>query len=194
MLADSRVLFTLLVAAIAAQRLVEVAASRRNTRRLLEAGAVEAGRGHLVPMIAMHTAFLVAAPAEVWLFDRPFVPLVGVSALVLLALALALRAWNLATLGRRWSVRVVAVPGETPVARGPYRFLRHPNYVVVVAEMLALPLVHTAWLTCLVFSALNAWLLTVRIRAEERLLSELTGYDAVMGKTPRFVPRGGRAR
>lgn len=188
---DTRVAFTVLVAAVAVLRLVEVVVAARNTRRLLAAGGVEAGRGHLPAMTALHAAFLVAAPAEVWALGRPFVPWLASAALALLLLAFSLRAWTLATLGSRWTTRVIAVPGERPVARGPYRYVRHPNYVVVAAELLALPLVHAAWLTALVFGAFNAWLLAVRIRTEEALLRDVSGYDAAMARTPRFVPRAG---
>lgn len=164
----SRLLFTGLVVLVAAQRLAELAVSRRNEAELRARGAVEVGAGHYPFMVALHAAFLVSCPAEVWLLGRPFVPaLAGVALAVLLA-ASALRAWTLATLGGRWTTRVLVLPGERPVTRGPYRFLRHPNYLVVALEVAALPLVHTAWATAVAFSAAHGLLLRVRIRAEER--------------------------
>jgi methyltransferase len=110
----------------------------------------------------------------------------------MLALALAaqvLRYWAIRTLGPRWNVRVIVVPGAPVVTGGPYRFLRHPNYVAVVVEGFAIPLIHGAWGTALVFSAANALLLVVRIRCEERALAAHCDYAARFGAAPRFVPR-----
>lgn len=170
-LGDSRVLYTLLVLLVAVQRLAELRVSRRNERRLRARGAVEAGAGHYPVMVGLHAAFLVACVVEVRLLGRPFLPLLGVPALGVLLAAQGLRYWTLATLGERWTTRVLVPPGEPLVAAGPFRYLRHPNYLAVVLEILALPLVHTAWLTALVFSLANAALLRVRIEAEERALA-----------------------
>jgi methyltransferase len=127
-------------------------------------------------MVALHTGLLIACPAEVWLADRPFVPALAWPMLAVLAGAQALRWWCIHTLGPRWNTRVIVVPGLPLVTGGPYRWrwLRHPNYVAVVAEGLALPLVHTAWITATVFTVLNAVLLTVRIRCENRALAAAT--------------------
>ncbi len=168
----TRLLYTGLVVLVAAQRLVEVAVSRRNGARLRAQGAVEVGAGHYPVMVALHTAFLAACVAEVWLLPRPFVPALAVAALAVLLAASALRAWTLATLGGRWTTRVLVLADEEPVPAGPYRHLRHPNYLAVALEMAALPLVHTAWVTALAFSAANALLLRVRVRAEERAWRE----------------------
>ena len=129
----------------------------------LEHGGVERGQGHYPAMVVLHTGLLVGCLAEVWLADRPFDPALGWTMLVVVVAAQALRWWCIRTLGPRWNTQVVVVPGLPLVTGGPYRILRHPNYVAVVAEGVALPLVHSAWLTALVFTVLNAWLLTVRI-------------------------------
>lgn len=163
----TRLLFTGLVALVAAQRLAELAVSRRNEARLRTRGAVEVGAGHYPWMVALHTAFLAACLAEVWLLRRPLVPALAAGALAVVLAASALRVWTLATLGGRWTTRVLVLPDEEPVTGGPYRYLRHPNYLAVVLEVAALPLVHTAWATALAVSAANAVLLRVRIRAEE---------------------------
>ena len=105
-------------------------------------------------------------------------------------LAQALRYWAITTLGPRWNTRVIVLPGSAPVTGGPYRFVRHPNYVAVVAELFFLPLVHGAWWTALFFSLANAWLLTVRIRVEERALGDL--WQRHFAEAPRFVPGGAR--
>ncbi|MFE1290661.1 isoprenylcysteine carboxyl methyltransferase family protein [Streptomyces sp. NPDC058751] len=163
--------YALLVAVVAAERVGELAVARRNERWSRARGAIEAGRGHYPVMVALHTALLLGCLAEVWLTGRPFVPALGWSMLAVLAGAQALRWWCVATLGFRWNTRVIVVPGLPLVARGPYRVLRHPNYVAVVAEGAALPLVHTAWVTAAVFTLANAAVLTVRIRCENRALA-----------------------
>jgi methyltransferase len=129
-------------------------------------------------MVVLHTAFLVSCVAEVWLLDRPWLPSVAVLAVVILGAALALRWWTLATLGERWTTRVLVVPGEELVSTGPYRWLRHPNYLVVVMEIAAIPMIHGAWLTASVFSIANLFLLRERIRVEDGALSRLAGGGA----------------
>lgn len=182
-------LFLGVIGAVALERLAELAISLRNLRWAREHGGVEAGRGHYPWMVALHTAILVAAPLEVWFLRRPFVPVLGWTMLGLLAATMALRYWAIASLGRRWNTRVVIVPGEPPVVGGPYRFLRHPNYLAVVLEIAALPLIHTAWLTALLFSLANAWLLRVRIAAEEAALSRASDYQTAFAGRPRLLPR-----
>jgi len=185
---DSRLLYTLLVALVAAGRLVELRIAARNRQRLLARGGVEAAPGHYRWMVLLHAGFLIACPLEVWILDRPFIPPLGVAMLLLLALATALRWWVIRTLDGRWTTRIVVLPGIPPVAGGPYRFIRHPNYLAVCAEIAALPLVHSAWWTALACSALNAVVLRVRIRAEERALTSLTSYGEVFSERPRLVP------
>jgi methyltransferase len=121
-------------------------------------------------MVALHAALLVGAPLEVWLADRPFMPALAGTMLLLLLGAHALRWWCIRTLGPQWNTRVIRVPGAPLVSGGPYRWLRHPNYVAVVVEGFALPLVHTAWVTALAFTVLNALLLAVRLRVENEAL------------------------
>jgi methyltransferase len=181
-------LYLALLALVALERGVELVLSARNARLARTRGGVETGRGHYPVMAVFHGAFLVACALEVVLLHRPFPGAVGWVSLGVVLAAQALRYWAIATLGWRWNTRIVVVPGSAPVIGGPYRFVRHPNYVAVIAEMLALPLVHGAWITALVFSAGNAWLLRVRIRAEEHALGE-PWADAFAGR-PRFVPGG----
>ncbi|MEV6017027.1 MULTISPECIES: isoprenylcysteine carboxyl methyltransferase family protein [unclassified Streptomyces] len=172
--------YGLLVAAVAAERVGELAVARRNERWSRARGAIEAGRGHYPAMVALHTALLLGCVAEARLADRPFLPALGWTMMAVLLGAQALRWWCIGTLGFRWNTRVIVVPGLPLVARGPYRFLRHPNYVAVVAEGLALPLVHTAWVTAVLFTLADAALLTVRIRCENRALAGVTpAYESV---------------
>jgi methyltransferase len=187
---DTRILYTGLVLLVAAARLVELRVAKRNLESLLARGGIEVAPGHYPWMVLLHTAFLAACPLEVWLLGRPFVPLLAGAMLLVLGLAAALRWWVITTLAGRWTTRIVCLPGVPPVTGGPYRLLRHPNYLAVIAEIVALPLVHTAWLTAAVFSLLNAWLLRVRIRAEEEGLAHHSGYEAAFGGKPRLVPGG----
>jgi methyltransferase len=166
--------YGLLVAAVAVERVAELVVARRNERWSSARGAIVTGQGHYPAMVALHTGLLVGCPAEVWLADRPFVPALAWPMLAVLAGAQALRWWCIWTLGPRWNTRVIVLPGLPLVTSGPYRLLRHPNYVAVVAEGAALPLVHTAWVTAAVFTVLNAALLTVRIRCENRALAAAT--------------------
>jgi methyltransferase len=191
---DTRILYTVLVALVALGRIAELRIAARNRRRLLAAGGVEVSPGHYPWMVALHTAFLFACPLEVWLLDRPFVPGLAGSMLVLLAMAVGLRWWVISSLEGRWTTRIVVLPGVPPVTGGPYRFLRHPNYLAVILEILALPLVHTAWLTAIVFSLANGALLRVRIRAEETGLSRVSDYNGALGDRPRLLPGGGGGR
>lgn len=164
--------YTVLVLATGAERIAELVVSSRNARWSFARGGVEYGRGHFPPMVALHTGLLLACLAEVWLLDRPFIPWLGWPMLVLVLASQALRWWCIATLGPRWNTRVIVVPGLPLVDRGPYRWLHHPNYVAVVVEGFALPLVHSAWITALAFTVLNAVLLLgFRIPCENRALA-----------------------
>ena len=170
---ESLVAFTVLVGLVGLERVAELVVSVRNASWSRERGGVETGRGHYPFMVVLHTGLLVGALVEAWV-RRPDVPAWLAWSMTLLVLASqALRWWCIATLGRRWNTRVIVVPGLAPVRGGPYRWLRHPNYVAVVVEGAALPLVHSAWITALAFSVLNAFLLRVRIRVEDAALATL---------------------
>lgn len=179
----SLVFYALVLLATAAERLVELRVSNRNAAWSLRNGGVEHGRGHYPAMVALHTGFLVFCFAEAWLLDRPFTPATGLPLVGAAVLLQGLRWWCIKTLGDRWNTRVIVVPGLPRVDFGPYRYLRHPNYVVVVLEGLVLPLIHNSWVTAVLFTALNAWLLRTRIRVENAALADMerAGADA----TPR---------
>jgi methyltransferase len=165
--------YTVLILLVGLERLAELVVSNRNLRWSRRRGGVETGAGHYPAMVALHSGLLVGCLAEVWLLDRPFVPGLGWPMLALVLAAQALRWWCITILGPQWNTRIVVVPGAGRISSGPYRYLPHPNYVAVVVEGLALPLVHTAWLTAVAFSVLNGVLLSVRIRAESRALATL---------------------
>lgn len=162
--------FTVLVGLVALERVAELVVSRRNAAWSLARGGVETGRGHYPVMVVLHTGLLVGMLLEAWL-RRPDVPALLAYPMVVLAVASqGLRWWCIGTLGRRWNTRVIVVPGLPLVRSGPYRFFSHPNYVAVVVEGVALPLVHACWVTAAVFTAANAVLLTVRLRVENAAL------------------------
>ncbi|MBN6050975.1 hypothetical protein JYK22_03425 [Nonomuraea sp. RK-328] len=169
-----------LILLVGLERLAELRLARRNARWSLERGGVVTGQGHYTWMVALHTGLLAGAPLEVALADRPFLPVLGWPMLALVVAAQALRWWCITALGPRWNTQVIVVPGLPLVTRGPYRFgwLRHPNYVAVVVEGAALPLVHTAWITALAFTVLNAVLMVVRIRCENAALATAGGRAA----------------
>ncbi|MGX5681824.1 isoprenylcysteine carboxyl methyltransferase family protein [Schumannella luteola] len=168
-------LYVALVLATGAERIVELVVSRRNAADAFARGGREFGQGHFPFMVALHTGLLLACIAEVVLLQRPFIPWLGWPMLVIALACQAARYWIIASLGRQWNTRVIVVPGAGRVAdRGLYRWFSHPNYVVVAVEGIALPLVHTAWITAIVFTVLNAVLLLgFRIPTENRALREL---------------------
>lgn len=165
--------YTLFVALTGVERLVELVVARRNAAWSFARGGVEYGQGHFPAMVVLHTGFLLGCVAEVWFLDRLFTPWLGASMLALALACQALRWWCITTLGPQWNTRVIVVPDLPPVVGGPYRYFRHPNYVAVALEGLALPLMHGAWITATVFTVLNAWLMVVRIRTENRALATL---------------------
>jgi len=185
---DTRVAFTVLVALVATQRLWEVRRSARHEAALRAAGGREHAPEQMPWMRAIHAGWLVAMIVEVWALDRVAPPwLAGIAMVVFLA-GQALRLAAMRALGPRWTVKVITVPGEVAISQGVLRHVRHPNYLGVVLEIAALPLIHGAWLTSSVFSIANAILLRARIRAEEAALRADASYERVHGERPRFVP------
>ncbi len=170
---------------------MELALSVRNARRALSRGGVEDPADAYGWMVTVHTLFLFSCLLEVWLRRPPFIPALAGAMAAVVALTMALRYWAIATLGDRWNTRVISVPGCAVITAGPYRWVRHPNYVAVTLEVAALPLVHTAWITAVVFSAANLLLLRARIRVEEAALRAHADYDGALGRRPRFLPWGG---
>lgn len=181
-------LYLAFLALLGLERVAELALSHRHAQRAFAQGAIEVGQGHYRVMAVFHTLFLVACGAEAWLLDRSFPGLLGWAALAGAVAAQALRYWAISTLGERWNVRIIVLPEAAPVVTGPYRWVRHPNYIAVALEMVCVPLVFGGWLTAVAFSLGNALLMVVRIRAEEAALGDR--YAAAFAQTPRFVPGG----
>jgi methyltransferase len=185
--------FSGLVVAVAVGRVLELRISQRRRRGMSARGAAPVAERHFAAMVALHTGILGGALLEAWLVARPVVPGLALAALALVFAATVLRWWVIATLGLHWNVRIMASLSLGVVSDGPYRFVRHPNYLAVFVELLALPLVHGAYLTAALGGAAHLWVLAQRIRAEEAVLEADPTYRAVMGGKPRFLPWPGRA-
>ncbi|MBA2951169.1 isoprenylcysteine carboxyl methyltransferase family protein [Streptomyces himalayensis] len=178
--------YTLLIGAVAVERLAELAVARRNRCWSLAHGAIEAGQRHYPAMVLLHTGLLAGCLAEVWAAGRSFVPFVGWPMLAVVIAAQGLRWWCIATLGRRWNTRVIVIPGMALVTNGPYRWLRHPNYAAVAVEGVALPLVHSAWMTAVAFTVCNTALLTVRIHCEDAALASASASASASARAARI--------
>ncbi|WNI19442.1 isoprenylcysteine carboxyl methyltransferase family protein [Actinacidiphila sp. ITFR-21] len=170
--------YTLLVLLVAGERLAELVTARRNAAWSRRHGAAEYGRGHYPVMVALHTGLLAGCLVEAHTAGRPFQPALGWPMFALALAAQALRWWCIRTLGPRWNTRVIVVPGLPLVTGGPYRLMSHPNYLAVVVEGLALPLVHGAWITALCFTLADLPLLAVRLRCENSALTTATAVAA----------------
>jgi methyltransferase len=166
--------YAVLIGLVAAERGVELVVSQRNRATSLARGGSEFGKGHYPAMVVLHSALLASCLVEAIALHRPFIPALGWPMLAVVLAAQGLRWWCITTLGWQWNTRVIVVPGAARVTGGPYRYLSHPNYVAVAAEGLALPMVHTAWITALAFTVLNSALMTARIKVENAALASLT--------------------
>jgi len=183
--------YFVLVVAVALQRMLEVRVSRLNEAELKARGALEHAQEQMPVMVAVHTAWLVCIFLEVGLLDRPFRGGLAFFSLVVFCAGQVLRLLAIHALGTRWTVKVITLPRESPVTGGVFRYLRHPNYVGVILEIAALPLIHGAWLTAVVFSVLNGLLLSRRIRAEEQALQASSDYAERFADRPRLWPKLG---
>jgi len=184
----SVVAFLLLLVAVAALRVVELQISRRHQQQLVARGAAKVSEPRFRWMVALHTSVLVGAALEVVLLKRPFIPALAASMFAIFLAANVVRWWVIRTLGHHWNVQVVDSTCLGVITSGPFRFVRHPNYAAVFAEMLALPLIHTAWITALAGSLAHVAVLAQRLATEEPVLFANPDYRAAMAGKPRFLP------
>ena len=182
-------MFAFLLTILLIQRVLELFLAERNRRWLLDNGGIEAGKGHYRWLVVQHTLFYLSLVLEATFLSPGWNPLWPLWVVVLVA-AQALRIWAIVSLGRFWNTRIIVLPDSKPIAKGPYRWIRHPNYLVVVVELLAVPVLCGAYFTALCFSITNGFVLRKRIRDEERMLSELG--DPSWDRLPRFVPNSKR--
>ena len=181
-------LFLGLLATVGVLRLAELRISHQNRRRMLAGGAVPVPEPHFKWIVVIHTGVLICAPVEVLLLKRPFIPWLALTMFALFILSNLLRLWVVLSLGKLWSVNVMDSTGLGVVTNGPFRFVRHPNYVGVVLEVISLPLIHTAWMTAIAAAVGYCYALSRRVPAEEKVLMANSEYRAAMGHKPRFLP------
>ena len=180
--------YLLFLVLVGLERLAELVISRRNQRALGAQGVRKVPERHFAAMVAVHTGVLVAAYMEVTLLARPWIPALAVAMGAVFVAATGLRLWVIGTMRTHWNVEVMASAPLGVVTHGPYRFVRHPNYLAVVLELVAIPLIHGAWLTAIAATLANAWVLAKRLEVEERVLLADPAYRAAMGAKARFVP------
>lgn len=181
--------FLALLACIGLERLLELRLSRRHQRDLARLGAHKRADPHYRWMIALHAGVLAGAALEVVFLRRPFIAPLAAIALLAVLLATALRWWVIRTLGTHWNTEVVNSANLGVVSKGPFRWVRHPNYLGVFVEMIALPLLHTAWIAAIFAAAGNAMVLRNRLRVEEAVLDSAPAYRAAMSGKSRFLPK-----
>lgn len=168
-------MIVIIVSLIILQRFIELFIAKRNEKWMKDQGAFEAGASHYPFMVAMHVFFFIALISEVLFFQRQLSAIWPMWLAIFLA-AQILRVWCLASLGKFWNTKIIVLPNAQVVRKGPYKWLRHPNYIIVATELLVLPLLFNAVITAVVFSLLNIWMMTVRIPAEEQALRKATNY------------------
>jgi methyltransferase len=181
--------YTLLLAAVGLGRLAELRISRRHQHKLANRGVASVPEPRFRWMVLLHGGVLFGAALEVQLLKRPFIRAVAIPMSILWLLANGLRWWVIHTMADHWNVQVMDSVQLGVVTGGPFRWIRHPNYLAVFVELVALPLLHSAWLTALGGTLAHVWVLRQRIELEERILLADPTYRALMGPKPRFVPR-----
>lgn len=179
--------FYLFVGLIIFQRITELVIARKNEAWMKKQGAMEFGQGHYPAMVAIHTAFFLFFIAEVTLLNKQLSDYWPVL-LALFLFAQGMRIWALASLGRFWNTKIIILPGAKVIKRGPYKIIKHPNYLIVTIEILVIPLMFNAYITMALFTLLNILILSIRIPAEERALKELTKYESALTNQGRFLP------
>ncbi len=181
--------FVSIIIAIILQRLFELRHSQRNAAYILAQGGREHGDNFLGIVKVLQVSWWVAMIVEVWWLDRPFIPTLAAGALVALLAGQLLRYLSMQALGWRWTLPIVTLPGAPVIDSGIYRYLRHPNWLGVLLEIAALPLIHGAYLTAICFSVANALVMSQRIRSEELALSQDNNYAAMLAERSRFLPK-----
>ncbi|MBM2811300.1 MAG: alkylresorcinol O-methyltransferase [Chloroflexi bacterium] len=180
--------YTLLLAAIGIGRLIELRHSRANQQALATRGIVMAAEPHFRWMALLHAGVLASSAIEIVLAKRPWVPALAIPMALVLVGANLLRWWVIRTMGQHWNVRVMDSVRLGVVSDGPFRWIRHPNYVAVFLELEAIPLLHSAWVTALLGGFLHLWVLSRRLAVEEPILLADPTYRTAMAWKPRFVP------
>jgi methyltransferase len=182
------VIFLILITILIFQRLLELIIARRNEKWMKGLGAIEFGKNHYQYIVIMHTLFFLVLPIEKISFSRELSPVWPLFGSVFI-MAQLIRVWAISSLGRYWNTKIIVLPKVDVVRKGPYRFIKHPNYLVVSVELLVVPLLFDAYITACLFTILNVIMLSIRIPAEEKALRELTEYEGNFGSCNRFLPK-----
>ncbi|MGG1675205.1 isoprenylcysteine carboxyl methyltransferase family protein [Neobacillus sp. NRS-1170] len=180
--------FTLLFSFIIFQRIVELLVAKNNESWMMQRGAIEFGEGHYRFMVLMHSLFFISLLLEKLLFNRGL-SIVWPLILIIFVLAQLFRIWVIASLGRFWNTKIIVLPDAPAIRKGPYRYMKHPNYFVVTIELLVIPSLFSAYLTAFLFMIINAIMLDIRIREEENALKSLTEYEGTFKDCHRFIPK-----
>jgi methyltransferase len=170
------------------QRLAELVIAKQNEKWMKNHGGVEFGQKHYRIMVGLHSLFFLFLIAEVYYFNKELSPIWPIL-VTFFIITQAGRVWALTSLGRYWNTKIIVLPDAEVIVKGPYKYLRHPNYVIVTLEFIIIPLLFQANLTCIVFSLLNIWILSIRIPEEEKALTKLTTYSQALGQARRFFPK-----
>lgn len=181
--------YILLLILVGLVRLAEIRVSQRNQRRLTAKGIAKVPEPHFCWMVLFHGGILVSAGLEVMAFHRPLIPVLAWSMALIFVLANGLRWWVIHIMAEHWNIQVMNSAEIGVVIDGPFRWIRHPNYVAVFVEMIALPLIHTAVFVASLGAVIHVWVLSRRLRVEEPVLLSNPTYAAIMGSKPRFLPR-----
>ncbi|RFU64072.1 hypothetical protein D0469_19215 [Peribacillus saganii] len=171
-------LFGGFIAIVCLQRLAELFIAKRNEHWMKQQGAIEFGNNHYRWMVAMHLGYFLSLIIEVSFFRTGISPIWWLWLAIFIA-AQAGRVWSLSSLGRYWNTKIIVMPGANVVKKGPYKFIKHPNYIIVATEILVMALLFNAYITAALFTCLNLAMMGVRIPAEERALKSLTDYSTV---------------
>ena len=180
--------FIVLIAFIALQRIIELYIARGNEKWMKQQGAIEFGQGHYKYMVLLHFCFFIFLSAETLLLKRGISPIWPVF-LSLFCAAQAIRIWVIASLGKYWNTKIIILAQTRVVKKGPYQFIKHPNYLVVALELLVVPLLFNSYYTAILFTFLNILMLKVRIPMEEHALKTLTEYEEGFQDCHRFIPK-----
>jgi methyltransferase len=181
-------IFFLFLVVIILQRLAELIVANKNEKWMKNHGGVEFGQKHYRIIVGLHSLFFLFYLGEVYLFNKEISQIWPIL-LPLFILTQAGRVWALSSLGRYWNTKIIVLPDTEVIVKGPYKYLRHPNYVIVTLEFVIIPLLFQAYFTFIIFSLLNIWILSIRIPEEEKALTQLTTYGQSLGQARRFFPK-----
>nr|AQA28565.1 isoprenylcysteine carboxyl methyltransferase [Nostoc sp. UIC 10110] len=185
----TKYIFVGIIFAVILQRLFELRISKKNEAYIIERGGKKHSDNLLGTVKILQISWWIAAIAEVWYFDRPFIPALAFIALSATLAGQVLRYLSMQALERRWTLPIITLPNTPVVDKGIYSYLRHPNWLGVILEIAALPLIHGAYLTAIIFSLANALLMSQRMQTEEKALTENSNYALVFANRPRLLPK-----